>query len=446
MMNFRYASTLMTVSGLLLCGCMREVQLTPHSREGSVEALPISAKIEVSESVSSGKAPIVFDLKQAADGYFRNRGTFRELTDAGPDVVLKIRSRFKMDSGASFRYAFELESSLQGGGKLLGSYRAQCEATGGQVRITSEADRVPMNTALGDCLDSLAGQIESNGPTILMKLRGTLREPAIAVAAGPAAAPAFQRSSEVDRPTYRRPENPNDFALVIGIERYENLPAAEFAERDAAAVREHLRALGFPERNIIYLTGSKASRTGIEKYVETWLPLNLKEGSRLVVYYSGHGAPDTQDGQAYLVPWDGDSKFMKNTGYPLKRFYASLNALKASQVVVAMDACFTGEGGRSVLAKGARPLVAKVDMGPSGGDKVVVLAAAGADEITSTQSADGHGLFTYFFLKSLESRKGKASVQELFDDLKPRVQDEARREGRDQTPQLFGARAGSASF
>ena len=411
-----------------------------------MEALPISAKIEVSESVSSGKAPIVFDLKQAADGYFRNRGTFRELTDAGPDVVLKIRSRFKMDSGASFRYAFELESSLQGGGKLLGSYRAQCEATGGQVRITSEADRVPMNTALGDCLDSLAGQIESNGPTILMKLRGTLREPAIAVAAGPAAAPAFQRSSEVDRPTYRRPENPNDFALVIGIERYENLPAAEFAERDAAAVREHLRALGFPERNIIYLTGSKASRTGIEKYVETWLPLNLKEGSRLVVYYSGHGAPDTQDGQAYLVPWDGDSKFMKNTGYPLKRFYASLNALKASQVVVAMDACFTGEGGRSVLAKGARPLVAKVDMGPSGGDKVVVLAAAGADEITSTQSADGHGLFTYFFLKSLESRKGKASVQELFDDLKPRVQDEARREGRDQTPQLFGARAGSASF
>lgn len=446
MTTSRFPAAAAALSAFLLTGCMKEVQLTPQSREGSAEPLPLSAKIEVSESVSSGKAPIVFDLKQAADGYFRNRGTFRELTGAGPDVVLKIRSRFKMDSGASFNYAFELESSLQGGGKPLGSYRAQCAATGGQIRITSEADRVPMNKALGDCLDSLAGQIEANGPTILMKLRGALREPAPAAAGAPAAAPAFRPSSEVDRPTYRRPENPNDFALVIGIERYESLPAAEFAERDAAAVREHLRALGFPERNIIYLTGSKASRTGIEKYVETWLPLNLKEGSRLVVYYSGHGAPDTQDGQAYLVPWDGDSKFMKNTGYPLKRFYASLNALKASQVVVAMDACFTGEGGRSVLAKGARPLVAKVDMGPAGGDKVVVLAAAGADEITATQSAEGHGLFTYFFLKSLEARKGKGSVKELFDDLKPRVQDEARREGRDQTPQLFGARAGSASL
>jgi hypothetical protein len=395
--------------------------------------------------VSSGKAPIVFDLKQAAAGYFRNRGTFREIVDAGPDVVLKIRSRFKMDSAVSFNYAFELDSSLQGGGKLLGSYRAQCAATGGQVRITAEADRAPMNKALGDCLDNIAGQIEANGPTILMKMRGALREPGVAAAEAPAA-PAAPRSSEVDRPTYRRPENPDDFALVVGIDRYENLPAAEFAERDAAAVREHLRALGFPERNIIYLAGSKASRTGIEKYVETWLPLNVKENSRVVVYYSGHGAPDTQDGQAYLVPWDGDSKFLRNTGYPLKRFYAGLNALKARQVLVAMDACFTGEGGRSVLAKGARPLVSKVDVGPAGGDKLVVLSAAGADEITATHAAEGHGLFTYFLLKSLESRQGRATVKELFDDLKPRVQDEARREGREQTPQLFGSRAGSASL
>ena len=40
---------------------------------------------------------------------------------------------------------------------------------------------------------------------------------------------------------------------------------------------------------------------------------------------------------------------------------AKAEALKAKEVIVAMDACFSGAGGRSVLAKGARPLVMQVD-------------------------------------------------------------------------------------
>ena len=443
--RFMVAAGAAALSTVLLSSCMKEVRLTPQSRAESVEALPMSVKIEVSNSVSAGKMPIVFDLKQAAVGYFKNRGTFREVAQGGADAVLKISSRFSLGSEMSFHYDFDLQSTLQGGGRLLGSYRVKCSAVGGKLRLTSEADREPMNRALTDCLDDLASQIEANGPTLLAKMRGSLQDPAPAAAPSRAEQP-FQRTSDVDRPTYRRPENPDDFALVIGIERYQNLPAADFAERDANAVREHLLALGYPERNIIFLIGSKASRTGIEKYVETWLPLNIKDSSSLVVYYSGHGAPDAQDGQAYLVPWDGDAKFLKNTGYPLKRLYASLNGLKAKQVLIAMDACFTGEGGRSVLAKGARPLVTKVDVGMAGKGKLVVLAAAAADEITATHEGEGHGLFTYFFLKGLEARKGRASAKELFDYLLPHVQDGARREGRDQTPQLIGAQAGAFSL
>jgi len=435
------------LSAALLTGCMREVNLNPRSEEGSVESLPMSTKIEVSESLSKGMSgsTIAFDLKKAAVGYFKNRGTFREVVDGGgSDTVLKIASRFSFSSEMSFHYDFELNATLQGGGKLLGTYHVQCSAAGGQIRLSNDADRIPMNKALTQCLDSLAGQIEANGPTLLAKMHGALREPSAPERA--AAAPSFQGSSDVDRPTYQRPENPDDFALVIGIDRYESLPPADFAERDADAVRRHLLALGYPERNIIYLTGPKASRTGIEKYVETWLPLNVKENSRLFVYFSGHGAPDTRDGQAYLVPWDGDAQFLKNTGYPLKRLYAGLNALKAKRIMVAMDACFTGEGGRSVLAKGARPLVSKVDVGTEGSGKLVVLAAAAADEITATDAGQGHGLFTYFFLKGLEAKKGQGSAQDLFDYLKPQVQDGARREGREQTPQLLGAQAGTYSL
>ena len=248
--------------------------------------------------------------------------------------------------------------------------------------------------------------------------------------------------SDVDKPSYSSNQGSDDFALVVGVEKYQTLPPAEFAERDAAAVKEHLLALGYPERNIIYLTGPNASRTGIEKYVETWLPLNVKEDSRVFVYFSGHGAPDAVTNQAYLVPWDGDAKFLKNTGYPVKKLYEKLGGLKAKQIVLAIDACFSGEGGRSVLAKGARPLVTKVDVGMAEQSKLVVFSASAADEITDSSESQGHGLFTYYFLKGLSEKDGKATLKSLYDYLLPRVQDGAHRDGREQTPQLMPADLG----
>lgn len=266
--------------------------------------------------------------------------------------------------------------------------------------------------------------------------------PAVAAAPVAPAAPADARRSAVDRPSYRLQEDARNFAVVIGVEEYESLPRAEFAERDAAATREHLLALGYPQRNIVYLTGSKASRSGIEKYLESWLPRNVTEESKVFVYFSGHGAPDVASDQAFLMPWDGDSKFIENTGYPVKRMYEKLNALKARQVVVAMDSCFSGAGGRSVLAKGARPLVTKTDLGGDSVQRLVVFAASGGDEISGTDDSQGHGLFTYQFLRALDERKGEVTVKGLYEALRPRVQDTARRENRDQTPQLLPAALG----
>ena len=40
------------------------------------------------------------------------------------------------------------------------------------------------------------------------------------------------------------------------------------------------------------------------------------EDSTVYFYYSGHGAPDLKTGQAYLVPWDGDAQFLKDTALP----------------------------------------------------------------------------------------------------------------------------------
>lgn len=263
-----------------------------------------------------------------------------------------------------------------------------------------------------------------------------------AAAAVPASAPASAPASDVDRATETGAERPDDFALVIGVEEYQSLPKADYGVRDARAVRRHLAALGVPERNIVSLEGPQATKSKLEGYLQDWLPLNAKEDSTLWVYYSGHGAPDPVNGKAYLVPWDGDPMFLKRTAYPLERFYADLAKTKAKRVVVALDACFSGTGGRSVLAKGARPLVVKVDQVAPGAANMTVLAAASGDQIAGTLDAQGHGAFTYYLLKGLSGAakdpRGEVTPRSLYDYMSPRVQDEARRQNREQTPTLAG--------
>jgi len=74
------------------------------------------------------------------------------------------------------------------------------------------------------------------------------------------------------------------------------------------------------------------------------------------------------------LPIDGDPQYLEDTAYPINRLYEKLNSINAKQVIVAIDACFSGAGGRSVLAKGTRPLVMEVDTGHITSGKIVYLA------------------------------------------------------------------------
>ncbi len=266
---------------------------------------------------------------------------------------------------------------------------------------------------------------------------------ALCAAAAPAepAALAAAPKSPLETPSFHLAPRPRDFAVVVGIERYKRAPRADFAERDAAAAEAHFLAMGLPQRNVIRIAGDDATRSRLAAYLEEWLPKNVTADSTVYFYYSGHGAPDAATGQAYLLPVDGDPSFLKTTAYPLKDLYAALGKLKAKEVVVALDSCFSGAGGRSVIAKGARPLVAVAS--PSAGTgRVVVFAAAQGEQITGGFPEKEHGLFTYHFLTGLagaaKDRSGRVTAQGLFDYLKPLVEDEARRQNREQSPTLTG--------
>lgn len=242
--------------------------------------------------------------------------------------------------------------------------------------------------------------------------------------------------SDIDKPSFStavKIMEDNDLAVVIGIEGYQSLPKSDYSYDDAKLVKDYLKALGFKERNIEFITDERATKSSIEKSVEAWLKNKVKPSSRIFFYYSGHGAPDPATGEAYIVPYDGDPNYLSVTGYPLKRLYEKLGGLPASEIVVVLDACFSGSGGRSVLAKGARPLVITTGslLIPQ---NMAVLSATQGSQISSSSPEKGHGIFTYYFLKAL--KEGKKNISEIYEYLKPQVEDDAKAINIQQSPSL----------
>ncbi|MEW6616208.1 MAG: ankyrin repeat domain-containing protein [Thermodesulfobacteriota bacterium] len=256
-------------------------------------------------------------------------------------------------------------------------------------------------------------------------------------------APSVQ--TDVDElPAIKAKPNKNSYAIVIGIEQYrQKLPKADFAVHDAKIMTDYLtKVMGYPEENVVTLINDRALKSDMEKYFEKWLSNNVEKDSTVFVYYSGHGAPNPKTGDAYLVPYDGDPSFIDQTGYSIKRLYESLGKLQAKEIIVALDSCFSGAGGRSVIAKGARPLVITMEtlVIPS---KIAVLSAASGDQISSTYEEKGHGLFTYFMLKGIKGEgdtngDGKIEIGELFNYIKPQVELIARKVyNNEQLPQMI---------
>jgi hypothetical protein len=233
------------------------------------------------------------------------------------------------------------------------------------------------------------------------------------------------------------------WAVVAGVERYrEALPAATNAEADARAFAQYAQhTLGVPEAHVKLLLGDRAGLADLRSALEEWLPRNAtRAGGRVYVFFSGHGAPDPETGEAYLVPYDADPAYLKTRGLRVSALYDALKGLPGQQSLVFLDACFSGGGERSVLAAGARPLVpVKAATTPGG---VAALAAAGPRETTGA-ARDGvaHGLFTWYVLKGLRGEADAdhdrdVTLDELARFVEAGVAADARLDNREQTPSL----------
>lgn len=238
----------------------------------------------------------------------------------------------------------------------------------------------------------------------------------------------------------------NAYALIVGVESYRDVPRATAAREDARRFASLAKVtLGVPEEHIKLVLDERATRGDIDKGI-AWVRKNVPEGGRIYFFFSGHGAPNPSTGASYLLPFDGDARQLDQSALAINAVLRSLAASKAREILVLIDACFSGAGGRSVLPPGIRPLVRVQATAPA--PRIALLTAATGAEVSGSAPVGG-GLFSRTLFAALgqgaadQDGDGSVSLQELFDWVRPRVARMAQQESRPQTPSLvIGARFG----
>ena len=233
---------------------------------------------------------------------------------------------------------------------------------------------------------------------------------------------------------------PNAYALVVGVEDYRDLTPTPGARSDAERFAQMLEdTLGVPDQNIHLMTDERATRGDITSQL-IWLKENVPSDGRIYFFFSGHGSPDVESGESYLLPYEGRPETINQTGLLMQEVLNDLEETEARDIIAFVDACFSGSGDRSSLPEGTRPLVPvqKTSTAP----RVALLSSSAADEISGNAADSEEGLFTRHLLRAIgEGRAdidgdGQISLQELATYVTPRVAREARQLERNQTPSL----------
>ena len=219
-------------------------------------------------------------------------------------------------------------------------------------------------------------------------------------------------------------KNEKVFAVVIANEKYQMEKAVQYAKNDGRVFAEYCRkTLGLPEKNIHYVTDATLNNL---KYELKWLQNVMKVyrgEAKVIFYYAGHGIPDEQNKNGYLLPIDGYGSDV-TTGYALDDLFKTLGNMPSKSVTIFLDACFSGAKRDGDMLASTRGVAIKVKQNAPQGNMVVFSAAQG-DETAYPYNEFAHGLFTYYLLKKLQETKGDVTLGELGDYVKTKVEQQS---------------------
>ena len=115
----------------------------------------------------------------------------------------------------------------------------------------------------------------------------------------------------------------SQWALIIGIDNYQDFPQLRYAVEDAKSIQTLLiTQYGFPEDNITLLLDDDATKAGITDAFYT-LGEKTQPDDAVIVFFAGHGETyhiaGSNEDQGYLIPIDGkQGNMMQRTALSMK--------------------------------------------------------------------------------------------------------------------------------
>jgi len=252
----------------------------------------------------------------------------------------------------------------------------------------------------------------------------------------------------------REKEQGKIWAVVIGINQYQDTRNLKYAVNDARAFKNYLKEyIGIPDDNIFFLTDEAATKIKIEGLMGTKIRRMARKDDTVIIFYAGHGAVETDpldpdgDGlEKYLLPHDARLDDLYSTSIAMADIKTIFQRIHAERLIFIADTCYSGaSGGRTMLASKSRATLSeKFFERISKGKGRVILSASSANEVSKEDDYLKHGIFSYYLLEGLKGKAdhdgdGIITVSELFSFLSRKVPEAS---GQDQHPVRKGETEG----
>ena len=196
-------------------------------------------------------------------------------------------------------------------------------------------------------------------------------------------------------------------ALVIGNNKYSDLPRLRTAVNDAISVSAILR----DDYDYDVTTLIDATRSDVLQAFSK-LRKNLSASDNLLVFYAGHGWLDIDADQGYWLPVDAtrDSPVNWISNADIS---SSMRAMQANHVMVVADSCYSGKLTRGLVLnqkpQGYLERLAKKRAR-------VVLTSGGIEPVED--GTGSHSVFAGAFIDALRENRGVLEGHELFQRIR----------------------------
>jgi uncharacterized caspase-like protein len=243
------------------------------------------------------------------------------------------------------------------------------------------------------------------------------------------------------------------WSVSVGINNYSDprISPLRYAVADARAVHEAIVRTfdSTPEQSVI-LTDEQATMREFRSAIGDRLARVADVDDIVFIFFAGHGSPESarelDSVSRYLVMHDSDYDSIFATGVDLERdFVRLLERIRARQIVVFLDSCFSGRaGGRTfegstLTQRRHETRLPAVDLNQLElGEGRVVVSACDDWQVAREDSELEHGVFTFHLLKTLmqeATEEPTISVLRLYDEVATAV---ARQTVGQQHPILIG--------